>query len=58
MLFNWHNRVEQHIRDWIDAFRAVDHTIYIGRTGETNSRLLIAVKSHKLGIGLQVRGYH
>ena len=46
------------VKGWIDDFRAVDHTIYIGRTGETNSRMLIAVKSHKLGIGLQVRGYH
>ena len=58
---NWRNRlrdVQDNLRGWIDDFRKVDHTIFIGRTGETNSRLLIAVKSHKLGIGLQVRGYH
>lgn len=52
------NEIETNIRNWINSFRSVDHTIYIGRTGETNSRLLIAVKSHKLSIGLQVRGYH
>lgn len=49
--------IQTNLLAWINDFRAVDHTIYIGRTGETNSRLLIAVKSHKLGIGLQVRGY-
>ena len=52
------NALQTAVQAWINSFRAVDHTIYIGRTGETNSRMLIAVKSHKLGIGLQVRGYH
>lgn len=52
------NLVEDNIRNWINSFRQIDHTIYVGRTGETNPRMLIAVKSHKLGIGLQVRGYH
>ena len=51
-------RLQTAVQGWIDSFRAVDHTVYIGRTGESNSRMLIAVKSHKLGIGLQVRGYY
>ena len=43
---------------WVNSFRELDNTIYVGRTNETNSRLLVAIKGYVVStFGIQVRGY-
>ena len=43
---------------WINEFRQLDHTIYVGRTNESNPRLLVGLKSYVVPtFGIQVRGY-
>ena len=49
---------QRNVRAWLESFRNVDRTIFIGRTSQTNPRLTIAVRGYQGNVlGIDAIGY-